>query len=232
MDAYTRRTLLHGFKARYFRDYEITASSPWTARYSRRRYPSFLLRYEISDIDMYSFWRSSIDTAIVPLPVKVFLAGIPLTPVSRIAGAIFHAASNPDPETNGCAWLLLDNGPLFRVEPDSFKQGVYKMMDDRVNALLKWVEFQPRPGTYWVTWCEKWYNWRSLLVVQFWSGWLGDQFTIIMSVGISGNFLESRLLFGVLELLWPNWLGISSQAMSNSCMVSISNWDADDAVPS
>jgi len=86
---------------------------------------------------MYSFKQSSIDTAIVPLPVKVFLAGILLTPVSRIAGAIFHAASNPDPETNGCAWLLLDNGPVFRVEPDSFKQGVYKMMDDRVNALLK-----------------------------------------------------------------------------------------------
>ena len=163
MDAYTRRTLLHGFKARHFRDYEITPPSPWTARYSRRRYPSFLLRYEISDIDMYSFWRSSIDTAIVPLPVKVFLAGIPLTPVSRIAGAVFHAASNPDPETNGCAWLLLDNGPVFRVEPDSFKQGVYKMINDRMNVLFKWVEFQPGPGTYWVTWCEKWYNWRPLL---------------------------------------------------------------------
>lgn len=77
------------------------------------------------------------DTAIVPLPVKVILAGIPLTPVPRVAGAIFHAATNPDPETNGCAWLLLDNGPVFRVKPDEFKQGVYKMIDDRANGALK-----------------------------------------------------------------------------------------------
>jgi len=77
------------------------------------------------------------DTAIVPLPVKVVLAGIPLTPVPRVAGAIFHAATNPDPETNGCAWLLLDDGPVFRVKPDEFKQGVYKMIDDRANGALK-----------------------------------------------------------------------------------------------
>lgn len=80
------------------------------------------------------------DTAIVPFAAKVVLAGIPLTPVPRIAGAIFHAASNPDPETNGCAWLLLDNGPLFRVKPDEFKQGVYGMIDDRANGSLKVVK--------------------------------------------------------------------------------------------
>jgi hypothetical protein len=77
------------------------------------------------------------DTAIVPLPVKVLLAGIPLTPVPRVAGAIFHAATNPDPETNGCAWLLPDNGPVFRVKPDEFKQGVYKVIDDRANGAFK-----------------------------------------------------------------------------------------------
>ncbi|XP_006460744.1 hypothetical protein AGABI2DRAFT_203925 [Agaricus bisporus var. bisporus H97] len=77
------------------------------------------------------------DTAIVPLPVKVALAGIPLTPVPRIAGAIFHAATNPDPETNGCAWLLLDDGPVFRIKPEEFKQGVYGMIDNRANAALQ-----------------------------------------------------------------------------------------------
>ncbi|KAF9452759.1 NAD(P)-binding protein [Macrolepiota fuliginosa MF-IS2] len=77
------------------------------------------------------------DTAIVPLPVKVVLAGIPLTPVPRVAGAIFYAATDPDPETSGCAWLLLDDGPVFRVKPDQFKQGVYQMIDDRANGLLK-----------------------------------------------------------------------------------------------
>jgi hypothetical protein len=81
----------------------------------------------------------SSDTTIVPLQVKVLLAGIPLTPVPRIAGAIFHAATNPDPETNGCAWVLPDDGPVFRVKPEEFKQGVYKMIDTRANAALKYV---------------------------------------------------------------------------------------------
>lgn len=84
-----------------------------------------------------SLCPSLTDTAIVPLPVKLVLAGIPLTPVPRVAGAIFYAATNPDPETNGCAWLLLDDGPVFRVKPDEFKQGVYKMIDDRANGALK-----------------------------------------------------------------------------------------------
>ncbi|KXN90975.1 15-hydroxyprostaglandin dehydrogenase [NAD(+)] [Leucoagaricus sp. SymC.cos] len=80
------------------------------------------------------------DTAIVPTPVKIVLAGIPLTPVPRVAGAIFHAATNPDPETNGCTWLLLDDGPVFCVKPDEFKQGVYKMIDDRANSAFKVVK--------------------------------------------------------------------------------------------
>ncbi|KIK09846.1 hypothetical protein K443DRAFT_81785 [Laccaria amethystina LaAM-08-1] len=76
------------------------------------------------------------DTAIVPIPARLFLAGIPLTPVPRIGGAIFYAATNPDPATNGCAWLLPDNGPVFLVPKEEFKLGVYKMIDDRVNSLL------------------------------------------------------------------------------------------------
>jgi hypothetical protein len=79
------------------------------------------------------------DTAIVPLAAKVFLAGIPLTPVSRIAGAIFYSATNPDPETSGCAWLLPDDGPVFLVPREEFKMGVYKMIDERANSLLKCV---------------------------------------------------------------------------------------------
>ncbi|KAH9485068.1 5'-hydroxyaverantin dehydrogenase [Psilocybe cubensis] len=74
------------------------------------------------------------DTAIVPTPVKLVLAGIPLTPVPRVAGAIFYAATNPEPATNGSAWLLLDDGPLFMVPKEEFKMGVYKMIDDRANA--------------------------------------------------------------------------------------------------
>ncbi|KAF8972996.1 hypothetical protein BDZ97DRAFT_1912597 [Flammula alnicola] len=75
------------------------------------------------------------DTAIVPTPVKLFLAGIPLTPVPRVAGAIFYAATDPDMATSGSAYLLLDDGPVFMVPKEEFKEGVYKMIDDRSNAI-------------------------------------------------------------------------------------------------
>ncbi|PPQ66321.1 hypothetical protein CVT26_011152 [Gymnopilus dilepis] len=74
------------------------------------------------------------DTAIVPIPVKLLLAGIPLTPVSRIAGAIFYAATDADPSSSGSSWLLTDDGPVFQVPKEEFKMGVYKMIDDRANA--------------------------------------------------------------------------------------------------
>ncbi|KIM45372.1 hypothetical protein M413DRAFT_442041 [Hebeloma cylindrosporum] len=76
------------------------------------------------------------DTAIVPLPVKLFLAGIPLTPVTRVAGAIFYAATDADMATSGSAWLLVDDGPVFMCPKEEFKMGVYKMIDDRANAGL------------------------------------------------------------------------------------------------
>ncbi|KDR75085.1 hypothetical protein GALMADRAFT_248973 [Galerina marginata CBS 339.88] len=74
------------------------------------------------------------DTAIVPLTMKLLLAGIPLTPVSRIAGAIFYAATDADMGTSGSAWLLTDDGPVFMVPKEEFKMGVYKMIDDRANV--------------------------------------------------------------------------------------------------
>jgi len=75
------------------------------------------------------------DTGIVPVPVKIFLAGIPKTPVSRVAGAIFYAATDRDEKSSGSAWLLVDDGPVFMVPKEEFKQGVYKMIDDRANAV-------------------------------------------------------------------------------------------------
>ncbi|KAG6866412.1 hypothetical protein C0991_004697 [Blastosporella zonata] len=75
------------------------------------------------------------DTGIVPIPVKLLLAGVPLAPVPRIAGAIIHAATNPDPEINGVAFLLNDDGPVFMVPREEFKLGVYKLIDERANSL-------------------------------------------------------------------------------------------------
>ncbi|KAJ8517966.1 hypothetical protein ONZ45_g4912 [Pleurotus djamor] len=77
------------------------------------------------------------DTNIVPTPVKLFLAGIPKVPVPRIAGAIFHVASNPKPESSGSAWLLPDDGAVFQVPKEEFKEGVYKMIDERANRLQR-----------------------------------------------------------------------------------------------
>ncbi|KDQ55799.1 hypothetical protein JAAARDRAFT_37225 [Jaapia argillacea MUCL 33604] len=76
------------------------------------------------------------DTHIVPTTAKVFLAGIPLTPVARIAGAIFCATTDPDMESSGCAWLLPDDGPVYRIEKEQFKEGVYKMIDERTKMAI------------------------------------------------------------------------------------------------
>ena len=87
------------------------------------------------------FYPRHSDTAIVPVPAKIFLAGIPKTPVSRIAGAVFYAATDRDEKSSGSAWLLVDDGPVFMVPKEQFKQGVYKMIDDRANAVLVYVIF-------------------------------------------------------------------------------------------
>ncbi len=77
------------------------------------------------------------DTAIVPPPVKLFLAGIPMTPIERIAGTIFFIATDSSTETNGCAFMLPDDGPVFMIPKEEFKMGVYQMIDERHNRLLK-----------------------------------------------------------------------------------------------
>lgn len=77
------------------------------------------------------------DTNILPTRAKVILTGIPMLPVPRIAGCMIYAATNPDPKTSACAWLLPDDGPVFFVGKEDFKLGVYKMIDDRSNAIFK-----------------------------------------------------------------------------------------------
>lgn len=110
-----------------------TASKHAVLGLMRSLYPEFHLR-NIRIACIHPFFA---DTAIVPIPIKLLLAGIPLASVPRIAGAIIHAATDPDPDTNGSAFLLNDDGPVFRVPREEFKLGVYKMIDDRANALLK-----------------------------------------------------------------------------------------------
>lgn len=74
-------------------------------------------------------------TDILSIPVRLALAGLPLTSVPRVAGAIFYAATDPDPETSGAAWLLPDDGPVIKIMKEEFKLGVYALVDQRANAV-------------------------------------------------------------------------------------------------
>lgn len=71
------------------------------------------------------------DTSIVPVTVKLALAGIPLTPIPRIAGAILRSATDPNPESSGCPWMLPDEGPVFRLERENLTTGVYELINAR-----------------------------------------------------------------------------------------------------
>jgi hypothetical protein len=82
-----------------------------------------------------------VDTAIVSTGLKVFMAGIPLTPISRIGGAIFKAATDVDPETNGAIYTLPDHGETFRLNRAQLHlhEGVYKLLNDRAQLVLRSV---------------------------------------------------------------------------------------------
>ncbi|TFY83368.1 hypothetical protein EWM64_g653 [Hericium alpestre] len=62
-----------------------------------------------------------------------YVAGVPLTPVSRVAGAVFCSATDPDPSTSGCPWLLLDERPVLRVNRDDLRLGLYDLLKDRIE---------------------------------------------------------------------------------------------------
>lgn len=63
------------------------------------------------------------------------LAGIPMTPIPRIASAVFRAATDPDVATSGCPWVLPDDGPVIRVEKEALRAGVYQMLDARIRRV-------------------------------------------------------------------------------------------------
>ncbi|KAJ4473033.1 hypothetical protein J3R30DRAFT_3659385 [Lentinula aciculospora] len=74
-------------------------------------------------------------TSIVPDIVRLQLAGIPLTPVSRIAETILYAASEPDPSCSGAAFWIPDGGvSTFMISRKEFKPGVYEYIDRQSNA--------------------------------------------------------------------------------------------------
>lgn len=77
------------------------------------------------------------DTNILDWKLKLFLAGVPRTPVSRIAGAVFRAATDPDSATSGCPWILPDDGPVLLVQKEVLREGVYEMLNNRVRRTMR-----------------------------------------------------------------------------------------------
>ncbi|GJJ06297.1 hypothetical protein Clacol_000488 [Clathrus columnatus] len=93
-----------------------------------------------SDSPFLFFWvptRGS-DTSIMVTPMKIFLAGIPLTPVERVAGTVIKAATETNPDTNGSVYTIPDGGETFRLDRKdlSITTGVYKLLGDRADAFL------------------------------------------------------------------------------------------------
>jgi hypothetical protein len=68
--------------------------------------------------------------------LKVALAGIPLTPIERITGAIFYSATEPDRATNGSVWLVQGDEPVFRLEQKRLTTGLYHLINER----SKWAD--------------------------------------------------------------------------------------------
>ncbi|KAK0476819.1 hypothetical protein IW261DRAFT_1637339, partial [Armillaria novae-zelandiae] len=66
--------------------------------------------------------------------VEVSPKGLSLSPIARVAGSIFHAATNPEKETNGRAWLIRDDGPLYMVPREDLNEGVFRAYNKRING--------------------------------------------------------------------------------------------------
>ncbi|KIM22325.1 hypothetical protein M408DRAFT_332959 [Serendipita vermifera MAFF 305830] len=78
-----------------------------------------------------------IDTSILETPTRVMLAGLPMTPLSRVAGAVVHAATDPDWETSGASYALPDDGSIIRIDRKELAVGIYKILHERLNSVSK-----------------------------------------------------------------------------------------------
>jgi hypothetical protein len=109
----------------------LAAIHPW---FAGKGHPPLTppTRANVCHVSEFKFLKKNEDTSILGLPEKIFLAGLPLTPVPRIAGAVFRAATDPDIATSGCPWVLPDDGPVIRVEKEALRTGVYDAISRRM----------------------------------------------------------------------------------------------------
>lgn len=76
------------------------------------------------------------DTAILPKASRFILAGLPLTPVSRIVSAIIHASTDAEWSTSGATYALPDDKEVFRIERHELAVGAYKLFHDRLKGVI------------------------------------------------------------------------------------------------
>ncbi|KAF9645489.1 NAD(P)-binding protein [Thelephora ganbajun] len=65
----------------------------------------------------------------------VFVAGLPMVPVNRIAASTLYAATHPDLETTGSVFALIDDGLVLLLENEIIKGGVYDIFSARAARL-------------------------------------------------------------------------------------------------
>jgi len=74
-------------------------------------------------------------TGILNTVNRLFLAGLPMVPVHRIAITTLYAATHPDLETTGSVFTLIDDGPILHLENEIIKGGVYDIVSNRAAQL-------------------------------------------------------------------------------------------------
>lgn len=65
--------------------------------------------------------------------MKLALAGVPMVPIYKVAGAMFLAATDEEPGSLAAAYTLPDEREVFRIPPIEINEGVYQIMNDRAK---------------------------------------------------------------------------------------------------
>ena len=65
----------------------------------------------------------------------LFLAGLPMVPVNRIAITTMYAATHTEMETTGSVFALIDDGTVLHLENEIIKGGVYNIVSARAARL-------------------------------------------------------------------------------------------------
>ena len=78
---------------------------------------------------------------------RIAIAGIPLTPIERVAGTIIFSSTDPDIASTGAVWLLPDGGTLLRLEKEIVKGGVYDIIAERNKRFIGYAQHTPLRNT-------------------------------------------------------------------------------------